>query len=196
MLKCVNVSELIRETTLDMMEERPFYKIKVSDLTNTAHIGRSTFYLHYDSIYDVVEEIENDFIRGLQEESASMSAYADSSPEDYAQAALQIEMMNAAYIREHARTFRLLTGPNGDPSFNHKLVKRTREYLDQYIRRTGSGTRQDRYYNLLSEFMINGNLAFQRCITAHPEMYSDDEIAIMHRRISEQLLPLLTEKLS
>ena len=123
MLKCVDIEELIFDKTLEMMEERPFYKIKVSDLTNAAKIGRSTFYLHFDSIYDVVEKIEDGCICGLLEQSAA-SLQMQSLP-DSKQLMLPTMLLNAKYMREHSREFRLLLGPNGDSAFSVKLAKKS-----------------------------------------------------------------------
>lgn len=54
--------ELIRNTFLDMMEQG-IRKITVADLCQQANISRGTFYIHYQDIFDVRDDIENEFFK-------------------------------------------------------------------------------------------------------------------------------------
>lgn len=54
---------LIRKIFAEMLsEKKELSKISVSDLCRTAEISRGTFYCHYDDIYSVAEEYENELI--------------------------------------------------------------------------------------------------------------------------------------
>lgn len=53
---------LIRETFLQLLNEKPFEKITVTDIMNRADLNRSTFYKHYPDIYGIVEEIQNEIM--------------------------------------------------------------------------------------------------------------------------------------
>ena len=54
---------LIRNTFAMMIsEKKELSKITVSELVKRANINRSTFYSHYDDIYGVAEEYENELI--------------------------------------------------------------------------------------------------------------------------------------
>ena len=57
-----SIGEHIAECFLDLMEEKPFYSIKVRELVEHASIARSTFYAYYDSIFDVVQRMEDGFL--------------------------------------------------------------------------------------------------------------------------------------
>ena len=197
MLKCVNIEELICEKTLDMMEERPFYKIKVSDLTNYAKIGRSTFYLHFDSIYDVVEKMETDFIDGLIDgftPGASymiQQAWAGNDTESYDSQAISEIKENSKYIRAHNREFALLLGPNGDPSFSIKLSKRMYTYMDHVLSSTGIKQLETKKKNLIYEYMINGTLAYHRYVSVHNDQYTDEEISKLFWQIFKSFQSLI-----
>ncbi len=51
---------LIKETLLEMTRELSYEKINVTCLCQRADISRSTFYLHFDSIDDVLDQVIDD----------------------------------------------------------------------------------------------------------------------------------------
>ena len=53
---------MIREAFLELLEEKEFVKITVTDIVNRADLNRSTFYAHYPDVYGVVEEIQDEII--------------------------------------------------------------------------------------------------------------------------------------
>lgn len=58
--------KLIRNTFAELIKEKQeLNKITVSELVKRADINRGTFYNHYDSIYDVAEELEAEIIEVL-----------------------------------------------------------------------------------------------------------------------------------
>lgn len=51
---------MIRKAFLDLLEEKEFQKITVTDIVKRADLNRSTFYAHYPDIRGVVEEIQDE----------------------------------------------------------------------------------------------------------------------------------------
>ena len=47
---------------MELLKEKDFEKITVTDIVNRADINRSTFYAHYRDIYAVVEEIQDEIV--------------------------------------------------------------------------------------------------------------------------------------
>jgi AcrR family transcriptional regulator len=56
----------IRNSFLELIMVKDISKITVKELSEKAEINRKTFYIHYASIYDVMEEIENEIIQKLK----------------------------------------------------------------------------------------------------------------------------------
>lgn len=48
---------VIRETFMDILKNKPFSKITVTELCRLAEINRSTFYIHYYDVNDVLDDI-------------------------------------------------------------------------------------------------------------------------------------------
>lgn len=52
----------VKDAMLELLAEMPFEKITVAALCRRADIVRTTFYLHYDSLTDVIKELADDAI--------------------------------------------------------------------------------------------------------------------------------------
>lgn len=60
-LRIRRTKEAIRETFKKMVCEMPYEKITVKEIAERAKINRNTFYLHYETIDDVLKEIQSDY---------------------------------------------------------------------------------------------------------------------------------------
>src|SRR5574344_2416416 len=50
---------MIKEALLELMIEKPFDKITITDIVKKADINRGTFYAHYDNTSDVLKSISS-----------------------------------------------------------------------------------------------------------------------------------------
>lgn len=53
---------LIRRSFTDLLKTKPIQSISVKELSDRAGINRGTFYTHYQDIYALLEEIENEML--------------------------------------------------------------------------------------------------------------------------------------
>ena len=58
--------KIIRETFLNLMEEKDISKITVTEICEEADINRATFYKYYLDIYDLLEQIEDELYKELE----------------------------------------------------------------------------------------------------------------------------------
>ena len=65
-LRVIKTRKLMYQTLLELMKEKTFEEIKVSDICSKAMINRSTFYAHYEDKYELLV----DFLSNLKEEFA------------------------------------------------------------------------------------------------------------------------------
>ncbi|MCR5295153.1 MAG: TetR/AcrR family transcriptional regulator [Lachnospiraceae bacterium] len=61
---------VIKDAMLELLSEEPFEKITVAALCRRAEIVRTTFYLHYDGLTDVLKELADDAILAVSEGSS------------------------------------------------------------------------------------------------------------------------------
>jgi len=66
-LRVVKTRAAIKSTIKQMICEKPLSEITVKELTERAMIHRKTFYLHYESIEDLFEDLANDIVKSYNE---------------------------------------------------------------------------------------------------------------------------------
>ena len=59
--------QLIKQSLIELMHEKPFKDITVKDITERADLNRGTFYLHYVDIYDLLSQIEDETLQAIEE---------------------------------------------------------------------------------------------------------------------------------
>ncbi len=62
-LRVIKTKNNLYNTLIELMKEKQFEEIKVSDICNHALVNRSTFYAHYNDKYELLEE----YIKELKE---------------------------------------------------------------------------------------------------------------------------------
>lgn len=108
---------LLRQALADLMQEKDFKDITVTDLVERADINRGTFYVHYRDVYDLREKIENEMI----EKCRSMLEGFLPSKENQSLR----PMLNRAvdYVDENRNMVRSLLKASGAYSFESKMMR-------------------------------------------------------------------------
>jgi len=112
--------KLLRDTLVEIMNEKSIESITVKDLTERADLNRGTFYLHYCDIYDLLEQSENEM---LQEMSKLLSKIDPSAFIEYNQKEMPyppvVELFE--WFKTNYNFGNALMGPNGEISFLEKI---------------------------------------------------------------------------
>jgi AcrR family transcriptional regulator len=75
--RVVRTRKAIREAFLKLMETQDYQKITISSIAREADVDRKTFYLHYDSVSDLVDEIVYDEAETMVERCRGAFSVAD-----------------------------------------------------------------------------------------------------------------------
>lgn len=68
-ISSIKTKQLIRVTYAELLyEKKSIHKITVTELVRRADINRSTFYSHYDDVYQVAEDIKNETMKAFFED--------------------------------------------------------------------------------------------------------------------------------
>ena len=63
--RVIRTKKAIKSALFKLLESKDISVITISELTSVANVNRRTFYTHYRSITDILDEIENDLVAAL-----------------------------------------------------------------------------------------------------------------------------------
>lgn len=108
---------VIKETFLNLLEQKPINKITVKELCEKADINRATFYTHFSDCFDLLEKIEGDI---LAEFERSLNLV-----EKYDVAVLVSAICDI--IDENKRVLKLIAFDGANSSLIPKMIDAARE---------------------------------------------------------------------
>ena len=100
---------------IQLMQQKPIKDISVRELADLVDINRSTFYLHYTDIYDLLEQTENNLMKQFlsiiqtEKQTVTLQDFSD-----------RLERFFTV-LSENQKLCRALMSPNGDIAFVRKL---------------------------------------------------------------------------
>lgn len=107
--------EWIKKAFIELIgEKKQIEKISIQELANKADITKTTFYYHYEDIYSVVEELENEVINEL---STTLEEINNDKPDDYRK--YVNKMMS--FIHEHEQSYQIIVKSTDLYIFSTKL---------------------------------------------------------------------------
>jgi AcrR family transcriptional regulator len=118
--RSIRTKKMIRIALSQLIEEKGFNGISITDVTTRADINRGTFYLHYTDKYDLLEKIENEVIQELFGNCITISDM-DIPNIDFVSKPMPFMVKIFEYLKENAIFMKAILGPNGDPVFQCKL---------------------------------------------------------------------------
>lgn len=71
-MRIQRTKQAIRKNFEEMICEMDYEQISIKELTERAHINRKTFYLHYDTLDDLLRELQNEMARDFIERTKHM----------------------------------------------------------------------------------------------------------------------------
>lgn len=153
--------------------ERPIDKISVRELTECAHVHRSTFYRYFTSTYDVLEQSEWELLNEIVEQA--QAAIVANSSADFTQ--LSEALVHS--LSQYADKLCLLLGPSGDPMFREKFSMRFKPVLESALHLPQLALKGE-YFSELSLSIILTNLTFWH---SHQDSCTLEEISALSRTL-------------
>lgn len=108
-------SALLRCLT-ELMSKKKISDITVKELTDLADVNRSTFYLYYKDVFDMVEQIETEMLNNFIE------VFEEFNKQEYNYTSmLSFYTYIFEYVYNNAELYTILLGPDADSSFIQKF---------------------------------------------------------------------------
>ena len=157
-----NTKRRLREGLLRLLEEKPINEISVKELTELVDVNRGTFYFHYQDIYDLLRDMEQDFFenfdRTLSENSPVLDEdgfpVLDAEGAPYLHAVFSIVDANRSFCR-------IMLSPRGDMQFVELVKERVDRQCRYFWQLLAPGADEERR-GIYNAFLINGCIGLIR----------------------------------
>ena len=144
----LKTEKLIKDVFLNLLKTKDINKISVAEICRLADIGRGTFYLHYEDVYDLYESIENELITDLK------NMFKASFPTTDSTNSLKLSNSLVTYIENNEDLFKILIRSNIGNTMNK--IKRS-FYNDVFDENSLVYPSINKQYSLLeSIFVVSG----------------------------------------
>jgi hypothetical protein len=120
--RIAKTNRIIRDTFVELLNEKSFEEITINDLTQRADINRGTFYLHYKDKFDLLEKYENEIISSMVEYISGFKDYNPTdliNPEKIEPPLFLVKLFE--FIAQNSAFIKVVLGPQANPSFQNKL---------------------------------------------------------------------------
>lgn len=131
--------ESIIDAYIDLLDSKSYDKVSVSALCKQAGIVRSTFYVYFSDIYEVIQEIEDELLQKFN--AISLEAKEHRLEDELRQRTEWDFPILPPYgfeewfdvCEENARAMKAMLGPNGDPYFEAKLRRQLIGHVERLM---------------------------------------------------------------
>lgn len=127
---------IIKNVFTQLLIEKGFNSLTVSDITRMSNINRGTFYLHYVDKYDLLEQLENEIISELTNILLKDSEYNLNNPLELIPYS---SILNALYyVKEDFEFIMALIGNKGDSAFIEKFKDIIKKLIESRVNKSNS----------------------------------------------------------
>lgn len=105
--------KLLKESLLEILKETDLQSVSIKNLCDIAGINRTTFYKHYHSQYDLLAEMENDFLQSIEDKFTA--TYKDTPSSAHLEQAL-------THIKNNMELCNILIENHSDSIFEKRLM--------------------------------------------------------------------------
>lgn len=113
---------LLKQSLIDLMHEKSIHDISIKDICAGADVNRSTFYRHYNTQFELYDDILEDITQDIE------GIYASCAGEDYTAQNFLTEILK--YIESRRETFLVILGGNSNVSMGETFNRFTNRFID------------------------------------------------------------------
>lgn len=169
---------LLKNGLITLMQEKSIKEITVQELVDLVDINRSTFYLHYKDIYDLVEQLEQEVFDSFKD---LINNFGEKKEDE--------QFLIALYqnIKNYSDLAKALISSHGDMSFVHRLIMMIRSELAPFTASLLTDVPTD-YQSYIYEYCLFGTLGLIKKWMERDFLESPETMAkLTHQLLIENL---------
>ncbi len=168
--------KMLKCALCELLMEKEIHNITISELSNKINISRSTFYFHYDDIYDLYSKLESELFGNLDE------LLANDPMHNYMRS---VDVM-LDYIQSNAPIFRYFLCYTDNSTFRSKLSAYLEEKFMEITLYEMNTSKSNEDWNYLVRYHTGGIVAALTLWIETGFLYPKKRLLRMINRIDEQ----------
>ena len=143
-------SALLRRALIELVTEKSFASLTIREITHRAGLNRSTFYLHYVGMHELLQDCVKDLFGQMRSEIyGKANQFNMKNSEDYEPFVECVFL----HLQKYFNFYRAMLGKNGDPYFGSLFQELLAELIFEPM---GGQTRSDVESELILRFFTAG----------------------------------------
>lgn len=138
--------KVIQEAFWKLLKEKPLAKITVKEVCDLAEINRGTFYKHYMDCYDLMDKLQEETIRQMEQRLASIESMGTRS--------VLVSLLQT--LQNDAGLFHILYTQGRSDAFMHRIVGCCYRYMETRIMRIPGMSQSDQFKGMNYSFLVGG----------------------------------------
>ncbi|MBR2738707.1 MAG: TetR/AcrR family transcriptional regulator [Lachnospiraceae bacterium] len=151
---------ILRETLLDMLEQKRLVDITTTELCRRADVSRNTFYAHYTAVEHLYDDMENDLVRSLVNAAGVTVPGPGRSREEVFEANVDAARRFLDILKENRRIAEALMRGHVLSDFYRKLYPLMREKILQMVEPAGQAPGDSLPFGAKFLYMFHGSRAW------------------------------------
>ncbi len=112
--RSIRTRNLLRAALIRLAAEKAYDSLRIKDVTNGAGINRTTFYLHYSGLHELLEDCAHMLFEQM---TAEIYAHKTDSQKNDAASLVPFVQSVFQHLQRYERFYRSMLGKFGDPLF-------------------------------------------------------------------------------
>jgi AcrR family transcriptional regulator len=142
--------ELLREALMVLTTQRSFASLTIQEVTAKAGLNRSTFYLHYLGLHELLEDCVKELFGQMRVVIYAKASQLNSTASDGYEPYVECVFI---HLQEHFNFYRAMLGKQGDPYFGSLFQELLAELIFEPM---GGEIRSDAESELVLRFFTVG----------------------------------------
>lgn len=177
----ISTTDRIRAAILELLKEKSINDIKVTHVVNKLGMSRGTFYNYYDSVYAVLQEIEDDFFDDMQDALHKTNHVPFDDRYFDMPSPMVLDLLT--FVHRHQDVYSSLLAHGGDDLFSYRIAKLARENIIDRAFSEGYIKVDRKFLDASRAFTNAGHLALLSYLSEGNYQATDDEMAVLIYRL-------------
>lgn len=169
---------ILSQTLVGLLKAKPVEKISITELCKLSDINRATFYLHYNSVYELLFEIQDTFYKSIKTDIERLIQNGSN------QSTLLLLMRK---IEDQKELCEALFLSKAEKPFQEKLISIAKDEMTRAWTKTYS-IKNKGTLRLVTEFIIAGSVGLIQDWIGNGCKESPEEIALLLEKLCESTL--------